>query len=150
MLLIYRSCLLFGLFLALASCATIASPEGGPKDTTPPRIDTAQSTPSEQVNFVKQPIEIAFQEWIVLEDAANQVLVSPPLEFRPDVRLKRRSVLFSFDEREQLRPNVTYTLNFGNAVKDLTEKNPAENLRFVFATGPQLDSSPCAVPSATP
>ncbi len=140
MFLIYRSCLLFGLFLALASCATIASPEGGPKDTTPPRIDTAQSSPNEQVNFVKQPIEIAFQEWIVLEDAANQLLVSPPLEFRPDVRLKRRSVLFSFDEREQLRPNVTYTLNFGNAVKDLTEKNPAENLRFVFATGPQLDS----------
>ncbi len=140
MLFIHRSCLFFGLLLALASCATIASPEGGPKDTTPPQIDTAQSTPNEQVNFVKQPIEIAFQEWVVLEDAANQLLVSPPLEFRPDVRLKRRSVLFSFDEREQLRPNVTYTLNFGNAVKDLSEKNPAENLRFVFATGPQLDS----------
>lgn len=140
MLFLHRSFLFFGLFLSIASCATIASPEGGPKDTTPPLIDTAQSTPNEQVNFVKQPIEIAFQEWIVLEDAANQLLVSPPLEFRPDVRLKRRSVLFSFDEREQLRSNVTYTLNFGNAVKDLTEKNPAENLRFVFATGPQLDS----------
>ncbi|MBK8880766.1 MAG: Ig-like domain-containing protein [Haliscomenobacter sp.] len=114
--------------------------EGGPKDTVPPLIDTARTTPSGQVNFAKQPIEIAFQEWIVLEDAANQVLVSPPLEFRPTTRLKRRTVIFEFQEKEQLRPNVTYTINFGTAVKDLTEKNPADNLRFVFATGPQLDS----------
>ncbi|MBK7476768.1 MAG: Ig-like domain-containing protein [Haliscomenobacter sp.] len=128
------------LCLAIASCATITPPEGGPKDTVPPLIDTARTTPSGQVNFAKQPIEIAFQEWIVLEDAANQVLVSPPLEFRPTTRLKRRTVIFEFQEKEQLRPNVTYTINFGTAVKDLTEKNPADNLRFVFATGPQLDS----------
>ncbi len=126
--------------LAVASCATISAPEGGPKDTVPPVIDTARTTPSGQVNFAKQPIEIAFQEWVVLEDAANQVIVSPPLEFRPTTRLKRRTVIFEFNDKEQLRPNVTYTINFGAAVKDLTEKNPADNLRFVFATGPQLDS----------
>ena len=128
------------LCLAIASCATITPPEGGPKDTVPPLIDTTRTTPSGQVNFAKQPIEIAFQEWIVLEDAADQVLVSPPLEFRPTTRLKRRTVIFEFNEKEQLRPNVTYTINFGTAVKDLTEKNPADNLRFVFATGSQLDS----------
>ena len=39
-----------------------------------------------------------------------------------------------------LRPDATYTINLGEAVKDLNEKNPAENLRFVFSTGDVLDS----------
>lgn len=130
-----------GIFLLLLNaCATVSAPEGGPRDTTPPGLDSLNSSPNEQVNFTKQPIVLTFDEWVLLEDVNNQVLTSPPLEFRPKVRLKRRSVVFEFDEREQLRPDVTYTINFGNAVKDLTEKNPAENLRFVFATGARLDS----------
>lgn len=140
MLVIQRLFYVFFLCFTVVSCATIAAPEGGPKDTIPPLLDTLNSTANEQVNFVKQPIALTFQEWVLLEDVNNQVLTSPPLEFRPQIKLKRRTVLFEFDEREQLRPNVTYTINFGNGVKDLTEKNPAENLRFVFATGPKLDS----------
>jgi len=128
------------LYLLVASCATPTPPLGGPRDTAPPQLDSLQSTANEQVNFTIQPIELAFDEWVQLEDVANQVLVSPPLEFRPKVRIKKRSVIVEFDAREQLRPNVTYAINFGNAVKDLTEKNAAENLRFVFSTGPQLDS----------
>ena len=128
------------LYLLVAACATPTPPLGGPRDTVPPQLDSLQSTANEQVNFTIQPIELAFDEWVQLEDVANQVLVSPPLEFRPKVRIKKRSVIVEFDAREQLRPNVTYAINFGNAVKDLTEKNAAENLRFVFSTGPQLDS----------
>jgi hypothetical protein len=131
------SCLIY---LLACACATPTPPQGGPRDTEAPKPDPQQSTPNEQVNFVRQPIEIAFDEWIQLEDVSNQVLVSPPLEFRPQLRIKKRSVIFEFDPREQLRPNVTYTINFGTAVKDLTEKNVAENLRFIFSTGPNLDS----------
>ncbi len=114
MLVIQR--LFYGFFLCFTvfSCATIAAPEGGPKDTIPPLLDTLNSTANEQVNFTKQPIALTFQEWVILEDVNNQVLTSPPLEFRPQIKLKRRTVLFEFDAREQLRPNVTYTINFGN------------------------------------
>lgn len=133
-----------GCFAALLwllwGCATPTAPEGGPRDTMPPRIDTVQSTPNEQVNFVKQPIVLTFDEWVQLEDAANQVLVSPPLEFRPQIRIRRRSVVFDFDSREQLRPNVTYAVSYGTAIRDLTERNAAEDVRFVFSTGPTLDS----------
>ncbi|MEO6759286.1 MAG: Ig-like domain-containing protein, partial [Saprospiraceae bacterium] len=44
------------------------------------------------------------------------------------------------DENEVLRPNTTYTINFGSAVQDLHEGNPAKDLRFVFSTGDYLDS----------
>ncbi len=131
---------LAALALLPLACANPIAPDGGPRDETPPQVVTEESTPDKQTNFGKQPIELTFNEWVVLEDIFNQVVISPPLEFRPEVRLKRRTVIFEFDEREELRPDATYTINFGEAVKDLTEKNPAENLRFVFSTGDYLDS----------
>ncbi|MCB9081252.1 MAG: Ig-like domain-containing protein [Lewinellaceae bacterium] len=123
-----------------ASCASPVAPVGGPRDETPPRIDSSASTANLQTNFQKQTITLTFDEWITLEDVFNQVVISPPLQYRPEIKLRRRSVVVQFDEREELRENVTYTINFGQAVKDLNEKNPAEDLRFVFSTGPYLDS----------
>ncbi|MEN0006527.1 MAG: Ig-like domain-containing domain, partial [Bacteroidota bacterium] len=129
-----------GLGFLLSQCANPLPPVGGEKDEQPPQVDTTRSTPNFQTNFVKQRIELAFDEWVVLEDVFNQVVVSPPLEYDYDVRLRGKKLRFEFAEEEVLRENATYTINFGEAIKDLTEKNPADNLRFVFSTGPFLDS----------
>jgi len=134
-----RFWMLIGVVL-LAGCATVTAPDGGPRDERPPRLIPEESTPNLQTNFEKQRIELTFDEWVVVEDIFNQVVVSPPLEFRPEVTLKKRTVRFDFDPREELRDSATYTIQFGEAVKDLNEKNPAENLRFVFSTGDFLDS----------
>lgn len=124
----------------MASCATVTAPEGGQRDETPPQLIVEESTPNLQTNFAKQQIALTFDEWVTVEDVFNQVVVSPPLEFRPEITIKKRTVRFDFDPREVLRENATYTIQFGEAVKDLNEKNPADNLRFVFSTGDYLDS----------
>ncbi len=131
---------LLSISFGFISCATITPPVGGPKDETPPRLIPESATPNFQTNFKKQRIELAFDEWVTLEDVFNQVVISPPLQYRPTITLKGKTVRFDFDSREVLRENATYTINFGEAVKDLTEKNPANNLRFVFSTGAVLDS----------
>jgi uncharacterized protein (DUF2141 family) len=128
------------LVVIAVACANPLPPEGGAQDLMPPQLVEERSTPSLQTNFVKQPIELTFDEWVEVQDVFNQVVISPPLEYRHDVRLKKRTVIFEFDEREELRPEATYTINFGEAVRDLTERNPAENLRFVFSTGDFIDS----------
>lgn len=135
-----RSLFLIFTVILLSRCATVTAPEGGARDETPPQLVPENSTPNLQTNFTKQRIELTFDEWVTLEDIFNQVVVSPPLQYRPDITLKGKTVRFDFDGREVLRDSATYTINFGEAVKDLTEKNPAENLRFVFSTGPVLDS----------
>lgn len=133
--------LIFGLILwVLHACANIVPPAGGERDENPPLLIAETSTPNLQTRFVPQPIELAFNEWIILDDVFNQVLISPPLAKRPEFSIKKKSVIVAFDEDEVLLPNATYTINFGDAVKDLTEKNPAENLKFVFSTGDQIDS----------
>jgi len=126
--------------VALPSCATPTTPTGGPRDEQAPRLDTALSTPFFQTNFLKQDLVLTFDEWVQLDDMLNQLIISPPSQYRPELTIKKRSVVLNWDPREILRPGVTYTLNFGEGVKDLTERNPAQDLRFVFSTGAFIDS----------
>ena len=127
------------IFLLFSSCAEQRPLTGGPKDTQPPRLDSSRySTPNLQTNFKEKEIILTFNEWVVLNDPANQMLISPPLQNKPEVKIKNKSVVLKF--KEELQPNTTYSVQFGEAVKDYTENNPAQNLRFVFSTGPILDS----------
>jgi len=126
--------------LALVACARPVTPEGGPKDTTPPQVVQEKSTPNKTTRFAGRSFELTFDEWVTLQEVGTQVLVSPPLAKRPEVTLRGHTVTFQLDKDEVLRPNTTYTINFGNAVKDLHEANPAKDLRFVFSTGDFIDS----------
>ncbi len=130
---------LASLGLAAWGCANTIAPQGGPQDETPPQLDTAASTPNYQTRFEKQPIDLVFDEWVQLEDIATQVVVSPPVD-NFDVRMRRKGIRFTFGDDEELLEDATYTINFGSSVRDLTEGNAAENLRFVFSTGDVLDS----------
>ena len=123
-----------------SACARPGTPSGGPKDTEPPKIDSTRSTPNFTTRFNQKKIELSFDEWIILKDASQQLLISPPPAKKPEVRIKGKTVVVEFDPQEQFRENTTYTLNFGTAVRDLHEENPAQDLRFVFSTGDVLDS----------
>ncbi|MBL7807931.1 MAG: Ig-like domain-containing protein [Saprospiraceae bacterium] len=135
-----KLCLSLILLLALASCARQGAPAGGPKDTRPPQVDSLHSTPNFTTRFDQRTIELKFDEWVVLSDVTTQIVISPPLAKRPEVLLKGRKVVLTFDKNEVLRPNTTYTINYGTSVKDLHEGNPAKDLRFVFSTGEFIDS----------
>ena len=124
----------------IQSCASVGTLKGSPKDVTPPKVVEKKSMPNYQTFFKKQPILLTFDEWVKLEDIFTQIVVSPPLNERPEVLLERKTLRFEFAKEEVLRENATYTINFGNAIKDLTESNPTDNLRFVFSTGAVIDS----------
>ncbi len=123
----------------MVACANQTPLTGGEKDTEPPKLDSTLSTPNYQTNFAKQEIALYFDEWVQLKDVFNQVVVSPPLAKRPVIERRKKSIRFRFDEEEVLRDSATYVINFGNAIVDLNESNPAE-IVFVFSTGPFIDS----------
>ena len=137
----YRICLFSFYVLLFNSCAQVGRLTGGPEDETPPALIEEESTPSLQTNFTKQTIKLAFDEWLKLDNNYfKEVVISPPLLYNPEIKLKGKSVLFSFHEDEVLKEEATYTINFGKAIKDLTVGNVVDNLRFVFSTGPFIDS----------
>lgn len=125
-------------FVLLAgSCAKMGSLTGGPTDEAPPKV--LNSDPDNYTkNFDGQKIEINFNEFIQLNNINQELVVSPPLENRPDVRLKGKSILIELEN--ELRENTTYTFNFGSAIKDNNEGNELTNYEFVFSTGDYLDS----------
>ncbi len=131
--------------LLAIQCASIGQPDGGERDTTPPAMDSSASTPNLQRNFHpdqnKTVILLKFDEWIKLEEAFKQVVISPPLQYTPKIELKGKGVQVSLDPREVLLPQTTYTINFGTAIKDITENNAVKDLRFVFSTGDIIDTA---------
>ena len=131
-------CFLF--LMALLSCANQQLPTGGPLDEKAPEIDLENSTANQQTNVKPKEIEIYFNEWVKLEDAFNQIVISPPTEKRPDISVKGKSIRIKFDKEEELRDNATYTINFGDAIKDITANNVLKNYSYVFSTGPFIDS----------
>lgn len=128
------------IILFCVQCATPGQLNGGEKDETPPQLDSLNSTPNFQTNFYPTTLELTFDEWVQLKDVFSQVVVSPPLEKNPVVRLKKKTVIVDFEESGAFRENATYSINFGEAVSDLNEGNVPDNLKYVFSTGDYIDS----------
>lgn len=134
-----------GLFLAsmlfstafLWRCASIYAPEGGPKDSLPPQV--VLMTPEQGTRrFDQQRITITFDEFIQLKDQQKEFYTSPVMAKKPLLTIKGRGV--QIDLRDSLLPNTTYSLNFGNSIRDNNEGNPLPGFRYVFSTGDEIDS----------
>jgi len=119
------------------SCAQQGSPAGGPRDEDPPAI-LESDPPNYSVLFEAKKILITFDEYIVLDNVNQELIVSPPMEEKPEVKLRKKTLIIEFEE--DLKPNTTYTFNFGSAIKDLHEGNVLLNFEYVFSTGEVLDS----------
>lgn len=137
--LLFRCLLSFLMAFCLWQCANPIAPTGGPRDETPPVVDVTKSSVNNQTNYRPKTIELTFNEWVKLKDANQQIIISPPLQGF-STRLKGKTVILDLGDKDTLRSNVTYVIQFGEAVQDLTENNPAEDLRYVFSTGPYIDS----------
>ena len=131
---------LIGLYLLVLACAQQQPLTGGAKDEKPPQMNMEESIPNNQTNFQKQQLEFVFDEYIQLQNATKQVVISPPLQKLPNIRTRLNKLIFEFPEDEILKEDATYSINFGEAVKDLTEGNPVPNFRFIFSTGDHIDS----------
>lgn len=126
--------------LILNSCASSGTLRGGPKDVSPPSLITEKSTPNFQTNFRPKTLLFEFDEYIVVANALQQIVVSPPLTYIPQAKSRGKKVTFTFGEDEILKDETTYTINFGEAIKDFRENNILDNFSYVFSTGDILDS----------
>ena len=130
------------LLIMLLSCAQQSNrgPQGGPRDTTPPGIDSSRSTPNMQTRFSERKIELVFDEWIQTRNLVSKILISPPLQFLPRIQSRGKKITIEFNEEEVLKENATYIFNLGDAVSDFREGNKIDNFSFVFSTGDVIDS----------
>ena len=128
---------IFLVALLIYSCASMRTPEGGPKDVTPPKV--LKMEPKDlTTNFSAKKIIIDFDEYIKLANEFKEFSISPEQEKPPILKAKARKLEITL--QDTLDQNTTYTLNFGNAIVDINESNAVKNFTYVFSTGPTLDS----------
>lgn len=119
------------------ACARQTSPTGGPQDTIPP-VMVGSSPKHETINFKGKSIELEFDEYIILNNPKEQIIITPDIEKKYEIRIKKKSVYIALEN--ELDDSTTYSFNFREAVQDITEKNPARNLKLALSTGSYIDS----------
>jgi hypothetical protein len=133
----YAKFVVFSLSVFVIGCAQIVAPTGGLKDELPPKV--LSITPAnESVLFSAKKIVFNFDEYVQISNAASQIVISPPLEEKPEIVVAGKSVQLFI--REKLLPQTTYSINFGNAIKDVHEGNILSNFVYSFSTGSYIDS----------
>ena len=119
------------------ACASTGMPDGGPYDETPPKFVRATPEPN-ATNNKRKKISIEFDEYIKLDKASEKVIISPPQNEAPEVKVSGHRVLVEFFDT--LRENTTYTVDFGDAIVDNNEDNPLGNFAYAFSTGEHIDT----------
>lgn len=130
LLLIFIGSIIYG-------CASMKTPEGGPRDITPPKVLKLEPK-NLTTNFNSKKIVLEFDEYIKLANEFKEFSISPENE-RPPI-LKSKGKRLEIELQDTLEKNTTYTLNFGKAIADINEGNALKNFTYVFSTGPTLDS----------
>ncbi len=129
---IYCTCifLIFG-------CAQFVPPTGGPTDKAAPKL--LNSIPSNKTkNFQGNIISMDFDEYIDITALKQELIIVPDPNILYLIKQKDKNVKLVFEK--QFPDSTTFTLNFRNGIKDLSERNPSKNLKIVFSTGPEIDS----------
>jgi hypothetical protein len=125
------------ILIFISSCANKVSPTGGAKDEVPPQL--LNSIPeNNSVNFNAPEITLNFDEYVQLNDASSQILISPIPAKAPTIKAYKKSIVITFDSL--LQSNTTYAINFGKAIADVHEGNVNDTIRYVFSTGSSIDS----------
>ncbi|MBQ1973718.1 MAG: Ig-like domain-containing protein, partial [Paraprevotella sp.] len=123
--------------LVMAACASIGSPDGGPYDQTPPAV--VRCTPENKaVGITRKKLAILFDEYVKLENANENIVVSPPQQEAPNIRAEGKKV--KIELYDTLQSNTTYTIDFGNAIVDNNEGNPLGLYTYSFSTGNHIDT----------
>ncbi len=122
---------------AIVGCARMGQPDGGWYDDDPPRI--IGSTPADgAIGVTTRKVTIQFDEYIKLADATQKVIVSPPQLEMPEIKDAGKKIVVEL--KDSLKPNMTYTIDFSDAISDNNEGNPLGNYTFTFSTGEQIDT----------
>ncbi|WP_034256663.1 Ig-like domain-containing domain [Adhaeribacter aquaticus] len=119
------------------ACASVGSPEGGPKDTVGPELISSNPL-NRAINVSTKTLELNFNEEIRLKDFTREILITPNTTNTYKTTVKKDRLIIDFEK--PFLPNTTYYLNLRGGVEDVTEGNKVKNPTLTFSTGAYIDS----------
>ena len=122
----------------LVQCANPVTPTGGAKDVQAPVI--IKTDPIAKTKNIKpSKITFYFNENIVVENAKEQIVLSPKTSLKPKITTTKNTIVVDLDG-VVLNNNTSYSLQLNESVKDLNEGNKGTYPALLFGTGETLDS----------
>ena len=118
-------------------CAVMVPPTGGPRDSIPP-VFLGATPPDSSLNFNAKTFTLTFNKFISPDNIFNELIISPIPKHPITVSGRLRTVTIKI--KDTLDPNTTYSYDFRNGIKDITEGNILKNFIYVFSTGDHLDN----------
>ena len=129
----------FLLVFLMFSCAKRGSITGGLKDTLAPVLRYS-SPKNMSTNFEGNEIILGFDEYVKLKNLNKQLIISPPMKHEPLILPTTASKVITIKIKDTLQPNTTYSFNFGQSIADNNEGNAINQFKYIFSTGPYIDS----------
>jgi len=123
--------------MQIEGCANIVPPSGGPRDSLPPYLIAARPIDS-ATNVHPKEILVGFNEYITTTSIQENLIISPTLKNMPLIDARLNSIRIRI--ADTLLDNTTYSIQFGNAIKDVNEGNVLKNFTYVFSTCEHLDT----------
>ncbi|GAB3806841.1 hypothetical protein GCM10028819_42990 [Spirosoma humi] len=123
--------------ILLQNCAQVAQPPGGKKDTLAPKLVSSLPT-ARQLNYKGKTVELEFDEYVNSENLQQKITITPQDSNTFVVKSLPLGIRLTF--AKPFLPNTTYTIDFADGIKDITERNIAKNTKIVFSTGSSIDS----------
>ncbi len=135
---IFRSIIALTAIMLCYACAKQSSPMGGPKDEEAPTL--LSSNPKDQsLNIKPKEIILTFDEYIKTDNPTRNILITPSLQKdKMEILAVKNELRIKLNQ--ELEDSTTYVFNFQKSIQDISESNPAENLKLVFSTGNMIDS----------
>lgn len=124
--------------LTILGCANRGmGPQGGPKDTTPPKLLKCEPE-NGSTNVTSNKIQLTFDEIVLVQSTFEKVIISPPQSTMAIIKASGHKV--NVELQDSLKPKTTYTIDFTTAIVDNNERNELEGFTFSFATGDFIDT----------
>ncbi|CCY01469.1 putative uncharacterized protein [Prevotella sp. CAG:924] len=90
------------------------------------------------MNVKAKQFYVDFNEFIKIENASENVIVSPPQTEAPEIKSQGKRI--SIKLVDSLKANTTYTIDFSSSISDNNEGNPLGNYTYTFSTGNRIDT----------
>lgn len=136
--LVFASIIFTMLVIAGGGCANIVPPAGGPRDSIPPQLVSA-TPPDSSKNVHPKRITLTFDEYVAQLQNTQDIIISPIPVKTPNIESRLKTITVRF--QDSLESNTTYSINFGNTIRDVNEGNILEDFTYVFSTGNTIANS---------
>ncbi|HEV2147409.1 MAG TPA: Ig-like domain-containing protein, partial [Longimicrobiaceae bacterium] len=123
------------LLLAVAACAHIEPPPGGPEDKQPPQLLATRPDTMARGGAFREPVVIVFDERVSEQSVRDAVQVSPRTS-AVDVAHRGDEIRVSL--RRGWEAGRIYQVTVASTVQDLFGNRRTEPVRLVFSTGPEI------------